>query len=155
MLGCAKPQDILLVQQLGGESADHIGRVFYEFSSILSSYKFDCNIMFSDSDPAVIANINQHGKLRLEICGPGDHVNEAETRIKTIKERYRSIISGLTFVLFKQLVIELVCYVVGRLNLNVSPLASDGLCPRVRLTEVLVNAKKVIAKKSSFGKKSS
>ena len=90
----------------------------------------------------MIANINQHGKLRVEVCGPGDHVNDAETRIKTIKERYRSIIAGLLFVLFKQLVIELVCYVVGRMNLTVSPLASDGLCPRVRLTELLVDAKK-------------
>ena len=58
-------------------------------------------------------------------------MNEAETRIKTIKERYRSIIAGLLFVLFKQLVIEFVCYVVGNMNLAVLPLASDSLCLRV------------------------
>ena len=65
-----------------------------------------------------------------------------ETRINPIKERFRSIKAGLYFNLFSQLIIELVYFVVGRFNMTISQTALDGLCPRVRMTEVLIDAKK-------------
>ena len=33
-------------------------------------------------------------------------------------------------------------YVIGRINIGVSQSATDGLCPRVRMTEILVDANK-------------
>ena len=88
MLGNAKPLDILFVKPLAGESEIHLGKVFQEFIAILLSYKFETNIIYSDADTAVIAQLDGHGRVRVEPCAAGDHVNEAESRIKTVKERF-------------------------------------------------------------------
>ena len=138
----AKPLGILLAKYMTGQNETHIGRAFEEFVAILLSYKYTTDIIFSDADSAVIANINAHGTVRVENCAAGDHVNEAESPTTSIKERYRSIKAGLDFLLFKQLIIELVLYVIGRMNICVSQYATDGLCPRVRMTEILVDANK-------------
>jgi len=138
----AKPLDILFVKPLAGETEIHLGRAFQEFMAILSSYKFETDVIYSDADQAVIAQLNGHGRVRVETCAAGDHVNEAEARINTVKERFRSVKSGLNFELFKRIIIELVQYIVGRINICVSQLSVEGLCPRVRMTETLVDANK-------------
>ena len=71
-------------------------------------------------------------------------MNEAESCIRTIKERFRSIKAGLIFQLTKRLVIELVTFVIGRLNLSFSQHSTDGQCPRVRLTGVILDARKTL-----------
>ena len=142
MLGQAKPLNLILVQHLVVESHSHLANCFQEFIGILLSHKFETGTIFSDADQAVISQINDHGNIVVETCGAGDHVNEAESSIKTIKERFRSVKAGLNFPLFKKLIVELVHYVVGRLNLSISQFATDGLCARVRLTGVLVDARK-------------
>ena len=78
----------------------------------------------------------------IETCAAGDHVEEAESPIKTIKERIRSVKAGLDFALTKQLVIELVKYIVGRINIGIPQHSVDGLCARVRLTGVILDATK-------------
>ena len=142
LLCSAKPLDVLMVKHLTGESELHLGRAFEEFIAILASFKFDSNVIYSDADPAVVAQLNGHGKVRVEVCAAGDHVNEAETRITTIKERFRSVKAGLDITMFKQLIIELVMYILARINICVSQFSNDGLCPRVRMTEILVDANK-------------
>ena len=46
------------------------------------------------------------------------------------------------FPLTETLIIELVLYITGRVNLSISQRSVDGLCPRVRLTGELVDAEK-------------
>ena len=60
----AKPLDILFVKHLIGESEVHLGRAFQEFVAILSSYKFDTDVIYSDADPAVVAQLNGYGRAR-------------------------------------------------------------------------------------------
>ncbi len=98
---------------------------FQEFTNILSSYKYPTATIYSDGDTAAVANVNRRQGELIEICGPGDHVNEAESCIKTIKERFRSVKAGLMFQLMKRLIIELVTFIVGRLNLSFSQLYTD------------------------------
>ena len=78
MLGCAKPLGILLVRLLAGESEAHLEKIFEEFICILLSYQFVTTTLYSDADPAVVAQINKRGKVRVEVCAGGDHVNEIE-----------------------------------------------------------------------------
>ena len=120
----------------------HYGVAFEEFIAILLSYKYPVEVIYSDADGAVIANLNKHGTVRIEACAAGDHVDEAETRINPVKERFRSIKAGLDFPMIRQVIIELVHYVVGRINIGISQYSLDGLCPRVRFTEQLIDAEK-------------
>jgi len=142
LLCCAKPLDVIFVKVQPHKTESDYGASFEEFVSILRSFGFGTEIIYSDADPAVIANINDHGPLRVETCAAGDHIEEAEARIKTVKERFRSVKSSVNFPLSKKLIIELVAFVVGRINISISQYANDGLCPRVRLTSELVDAKK-------------
>ena len=136
------PLGVLLCKHLLGVNETHIGLALEEFVAILLSYKYTVDTIYSDVDAAVIANINALGKVRIETCAAGDHVNEAENPIASIKERYRSVKAGLDLTMFKQLIVELVLFIIGRMNLCISQYATDGLCPKVRLTELLVDAEK-------------
>jgi hypothetical protein len=149
MLCNAKPLGVLLVKNMEGHTEAHLGAVFQEFISIIASYKFATNNIYSDGDTAAVANVNRHGGDLIEICGAGDHVNEAESCIKTIKERFRSVKAGLIFQMTKRLVVELVTFIIGRLNLSISQHATDGQCPRVRLTGVILDANKTL--RAGFG----
>ena len=142
LLCCAKPLDVIFVKVQQHKTESDYGASFEEFVSILRSYGFVSEVIYSDADPAVIANINDHGSMRVETCAAGDHIEEAEARIKTVKERFRSVKSSVNFPLCKKLIIELVAFVVGRINISISQYANDGMCPRVRLTSALVDAKK-------------
>ena len=142
MLCSVKPLGLLLVLYLEGASETHLAKAFIEFVAILQSYKYETSVIYSDADPSAIANINKHSRVRIEACAAGDHVDEAETQIKTVKERFRSVKAGVLFTLTKRLVVELVQYIVGRINIGISQYSVDGLCPRVRLTETMLDANK-------------
>lgn len=139
---CAKPLGVMFVVHMDRHTESDYGIAFENFISILRGYGYAASVIYSDADAAVIANVNQHGKVRVECSGPGDHENDAEVRIRTIKERFRSVKSGVLFPLTKSLTIELVFYIVSRINLSISQYSTDGLCPRVRLTGELVDAEK-------------
>ena len=142
MLCNAKPLEMLLVKYLEGQSELHLGKAFAEFVAILQSYKYESDIIFSDADSSAVANINQHSRVLVETSAAGDHVEEAESPIRTVKERIRSVKAGLDFALTKRLVIELVSFIVSRVNISISQHSVDGLCPRVRLTGVIIDAHK-------------
>ena len=144
-----KPLGVLLVKHLDGQTESHLGRAFADFVAILQSFKYETAVIYSDADPAAIANINQHSRVRVEACAAGDHVEEAESPIRTVKERFRSVKAGILFELTKRLVIELVQFIVGRINIGISQYSVDGLCPRVRLTEIILDAKKELC--TGFG----
>ena len=137
MLCNAKPLSVLFAKHMEGHTEALLGAAFQEFINMLASYKFAVDTIYSDADTAAVANVN-------EICGAGDHVNEAESCIKTIKQFFRSVKSGLIFQLTKRLVIELVIFIIGRLNLSFSQHSTDGQCPRVRLTGVILDARKTL-----------
>ena len=144
MLCNTKPLGVLFVKYMEGQTEALLGAAFQEFTNVLASYKYPTATIYSDGDTAAVANVNRHEGNLIEICGAGDHVNEAETCIKTIKERFRSVKAGLIFQLTKRLVIELVTFIIGRLNLSFSQHSTDGQCPRVRLTGVILDANKTL-----------
>ncbi len=81
---------MLLVKHFTGKTAVHLSSASEELLAILQSHKYETDVIYSDTDPAVTASLNQHRRVRIE-----NRVNEVETRINTVKERYRSVKAGL------------------------------------------------------------
>ena len=103
MLCNAKPLSVLFAKHMEKHTEVLLGAAFQEFINMLASYKFAVDTIYSDADTAAVANVNRLEGDLIEICGAGDHVNEAESCIKTIKQRFRSVKSGLIFQLTKRL----------------------------------------------------
>ena len=137
MLCKVKPLNLIMVHHLGGgqnETALH--RCFVEFIRTLQSYKYESETIFSDADRAVVVNLNKLSRVRIENSAAGDHVNEAESNIKSVKERLRFVRAGSFFELTERLIIELVFFIVSRINMGVFQYSRDGLCARVRIIDV-------------------
>ena len=107
------------------------------------------DIIYFDEAGAAVANINKVGTVRVENCAAGDHVDEIESSIKTVKERLRSVRSGIIFKLTARLITKLVLFIVGRINIGISQYTTDGLCARVRLTGVMLDMHKEL--RTGFG----
>ena len=142
MLCNAKPLNLLMVHLLDGASAECLNKSFVEFISTLQSYQYESEVIYNDADPSAIANINKLSRVRVESCAAGDHVEEAESPIRTVKERFRSVKAGILFELTVRLIVELVFFIIGRINMGISQYSPDGLCPRGRLTGVLLDNNK-------------
>ena len=131
-----------MVHLLDGASAECLNKSFVEFISTLQSYQYESEVIYNDADPSAIANINKLSRVRVEACAAGDHVEEAESPIRTVKERFRSVKAGILFELTVRLIFELVFFIIGSINMGISEYSPDGLCPRVRLTGVLLDNNK-------------
>ena len=145
----SKPLNLLMVHPLLGESADHLLEAFQFFINTLKSYKYGVDIIYFDEAGAAVANINKVGEVRVENCAAGDHVDEIESSIKTVKERIRSVRSGILFKLTARLITKLVLFIVGRINIGIGQYTTDGLCARVRLTGVMLDMHKEL--RTGFG----
>jgi hypothetical protein len=145
----AKPLNLLIVHPLQGESADHLLEAFQYFINTMKSYKYEVDVIYFDEASAAVANINKVGTVRVENCAAGDHVDEIESSIKTVKERLRSVRSGIIFKLTARLITKLVLFIVGRINIGISQYTTDGLCARVRLTGVMLDMHKEL--RTGFG----
>lgn len=72
--------------------------------------------------------------LQFSPAGPAQHVPVVETKIKTIKERVRAVLSGLPYSLPANLLPYLVYYCATRVNMAPSSLRSDKASPRELFT---------------------
>ena len=70
----------------------------------------------------------------VDVSGAGDHVEKVENKIKTVKERYRTVYDRLPYSLPGSLVKELVFYCVKRMNSEATVNSKDNICARVRMT---------------------
>ena len=74
-----------MVKHITGESELHLGRAFEAFIAILASFKFDSNVIYSDADPAVVAQLNGHGKVRVEVCAAGVTLMKLKRELQLLK----------------------------------------------------------------------
>ena len=78
----------------------------------------------------------------MDISGAGDHLPKVDSKIRRIKETYRSVKHGLVYTLPDFMVKDLVTYCVCRLNVRRTKALQNNVCARVRFTGQRINYKR-------------
>jgi len=112
------PLDLTLVTAMPGEKAEHLCAAMAGHVATLGQHHANTTVVFVDRARAMNGVKERLGEvgIRVSICGAGDHVGRAENRIKTIKEKIRTLIDRIPFELPDALLSDAVTYVVKRLN---------------------------------------
>ena len=133
LLTVAHPLDLTVSTALPSQSEKALGAAVAEQIAALRAHGFEVVELRVDRQAALLALQGKLGTVRVEACGSGDHVGMAENRVKTVKEGFRTVISRLAFRLPNRLVVDLIFYVVKRLNSQPSSFG-DRRSPRVKTT---------------------
>jgi hypothetical protein len=110
--------------------------------ALLRSRGFVPSIVYTDPHSTFRSMTQDFLGVEIDIRGADDYVAKVDTKIRRIKETYRTVKCGLPWTLPQCLITELVSYVVSRLNIRRTSALSENVCPRVLFTGVPVNFKK-------------
>ena len=126
LIGVATPLGLTIAYSLNNvvlkkssRAVEHVRKGIAHFLGVLGSQGFKTSVIMSDGEGAVVALVDELGKLGVEvdISGAGGHVARVERRIRVIKERLRATVSHhLPFTLSSVGIVMCVLYVVSRLN---------------------------------------
>ena len=138
------PLDLTLVTAMPGEKTEHLCAAMAGHVATLGQHHADTTVIFVDRAKAMIGVKERLGEIGIKvgICGAGDHVGRVENRIKTIKEKLRTLINRLPFELPEALMSDAVTYVVKRLNCETHGASPGYRCPRVALTGTKIDFKR-------------
>jgi hypothetical protein len=136
LLSKTTPLGLRMINHLGhGKGARTTSQIAPRLESQLSSYKaagFEIGTLLTDSEGGVLAcaTMLQSKGITVNPSSAGKHVPVVENDIKTIKSRVRTHIHALPFSLCNILLVWLVLYCVGRLNMEPSSTNNDDYSPR-------------------------
>ena len=133
LLTVAHPLDLTISTALPSQSEKALGAAVEEQIAALRAHGLEVTELRVDRQAALLALQGKLGNVKVEACGSGDHVGLVENRVKTVKEGFRTVVSRLSFRLPSRLVVDLIFYVVKRLNSQPSSFG-DRRSPRVKAT---------------------
>jgi hypothetical protein len=149
LVSVADPLNLTLQSVISGESRQELGMALQGQLAVLRSKGFVPTIVYVDPQSAFKAITQDFPGVKIDVGGAGDYVAKVDSRIRRIKETYRSVKSGLAWSLPRSLVPDLVAYVVSRINIHRTSALADNVCPRVLFTGLPVDFKKELS--MSFG----
>jgi len=109
---------------------------------IFRSHSFIPTIAYVDPQSAFKCMTNMFPGVIIDVSGAKDHVSKVDSKIRRIKELYRSVKAGLKWQLPNIMVRDLVAYCVSRINIRRTTAINTNVCPRVLFTGIKVNYKK-------------
>ena len=118
LLGLLDPLGMLLVKRLRDRSAGNIVHILTEFIATAKSRNFDVQVISCDGEKGVGAlstEINALG-ITLDTTAAGGHKHKLDRKMRTVKERCRTIIHSLPFTLEMELIAGLALFVVKGIN---------------------------------------
>ena len=141
LLSVAWPLDLTLITAVQSETADAIGEAISGHVAALAQHRAAVKAVYADRGGAMLglsARLSASG-IKVGLCGAGDHVGRAENRIKTVKEKLRTLINRLPFELPEALLGDAASYVVKRVNCETTSSRAGHRCPRVELTGIKID----------------
>jgi len=139
-----------MIAELKSKSRIHLEPALEKMVKHLKSYGWNCKQIRSDREnvfrscEAFLNNM----KIELKLSVAGRHERKAERSIRTLKERFRTVLHSLPYKLPHKLYAHLVYSCVS--DLNIAPNVLTGaLTPRELITNAKVNAKDSL--RASFG----
>ena len=144
------PLELVLVTPIDNEKVQTLGAALESQFAILRTKGFVIRELHVDPHQSLVRLVNQLPGVTVIVVGAGDHVGKVERKIRSIKDRIRSVVADLAFKLPGKLVKDVVMYAVNRINLQpYSGGGHHGLSPRVLFTGRKVDVKKELC--MSFG----
>jgi hypothetical protein len=132
LLSVMLPMGLCLVNKLDTRSTDSVLQMLNCQLEIIRNRGYTIERITTDSESAFKSIENKFPGIHLNIGGAGDHVPNADVRIKNLKEICRSVISGLKWYVPDIIIEYLVRFAVSRYNLQQVNVNED--CPRVKFT---------------------
>lgn len=140
------PLNLVLATHLPkGKSTASLKAAFQHQISMLAAQGFTAKQVIFDGEGAIASITTELESMGLQVeqLPKGAHVGVVEHKQEVIKERSRSIISGLWFIFSRALVVVLVYFVVSRLNMHPCNTMEGSPIPREDFTGRKINSKDV------------
>jgi hypothetical protein len=135
LISVSSPLELIIALHLAGGLAKNVcGKAMQAQFELLCSRSFEPQRVHVDPQCALAALQGSYPGTEIDISGAGDHLDKVDSKIRRIKETIRSVLAGLPYALAKNLIKDLVTYVVSRLNTRRTSALNDNVCPRVKFT---------------------
>jgi hypothetical protein len=136
LITVSTPLGLTVVHHLNGITRG--SQLLRKLTDTINLYKmenFSIENILTDGESAMVAISGQLSEIgiRLEVSGSGQHVPVAENKIRQVKERVRSHVATLPYMLPKFFMRWLVFFCVMRLNMLPSKSRSDGILSSIEL----------------------
>ena len=145
LVSVCSPLELTLVAYLLNLKASSLGEGLQAQLKVLLTRGFTCDTIITDPQRGLVALTLKFPGILMDISGAGDHLPKVDSKIRRIKETYRSVKHGLVYKLPDFMVKDLVTYCVCRLNVRRTKALQNNVCARVRFTGQRVNYKREFA----------
>jgi hypothetical protein len=143
LISVSSPLELIIVSHLEGSLTKNIcGKAMQAQFELLRSRSFEPERVHADPQRALAALQGSYPGTEIDISGAGDHLDKVDAKIRRIKETIRSILAGLPYALAKNLIKDLVTYVISRMNTRRTTALNDNVCPRVKFTGMKIDYEK-------------
>jgi hypothetical protein len=136
LLGVVKPSDITFIEDMGNSrSAKMVWRGLATMLNVARANEKKVTMVHSDNEGGVKAIEHQLPEgTRLDLSGVGQHVAEAENRIRQVKGRVRTILASLPYPLASFLLFDLLMFITCQLNMVPRSTVAAAISPREAFT---------------------
>lgn len=133
LLSVMLPMGLCLVKKLDSRAGDSVVPALESQLKLLASRGYEIGRITSDNEASFRLLENKFPSIQINAGGAGDHVADADIRIRRIKDIIRSVVSGLKWKVPSMVIEFLVRFAVSRYNLQQHDRNVD--CPRVQFTK--------------------
>ena len=130
LLAVMLPMGISFIRKLDSRSSDEVCGVVSDLLSMVNDRGYEIRMITTDGEPAFKTLINRIPGVVMNIGGSGDHVVNADIRIRRIKDICRAVLDGVPYKVPTFMLEYLVNFAVSRYNLQQNNIHED--CPRVK-----------------------
>ena len=139
LLSVATPLGLTMVSAVQNQSISTLCTAVTDQVNQLGSYRVRCQEIRVDRHGSLSKLSGRLPNIKVDVTGAGDHVERAENKIRTVKEKIRAAAMQLPYRLPVKLIKDLVYFCVKRLNAQPGVNSTEHRCPRVRLTKVKID----------------
>jgi hypothetical protein len=130
LLAVMLPMGINFIRKLDSRSSDEVYGVVNDLISMVKYRGYKIGMITTDGEPAFKTLINRIPGIVMNIGGSGDHVANADIRIRRIKDICRAVLDGVPYKVPTFMLEYLVNFATSRYNLQQDKIDED--CPRVK-----------------------
>jgi hypothetical protein len=145
LISVVEPLQLTIQSYLLNETATQLGLGIQGHLSVLRSRGFQPTTVYTDPQARFRTLVGQFPNVNIDIGGAKDFVSKVDSKIRRIKELYRSVKAGLAWTLPQQFIPSLVTYAVSRLNLRRTSALRGKMCPLYLFTGAKINFKKQLS----------
>ena len=139
-ISVSSPLELMIVSHLAGSLPKTIcGKAMQAQLELLRSRSFEPEQVHVDQQHALAALKGSYPGTKIDIGGARDHLDKVDSKIRRIKETIRSFLARLPYALAKNLIKDLVNYVISRINTRRTTALNDNVCPCSKFTGMKID----------------